>query len=269
MDRFINPGINLLMSTCFHLMCTDCMDRLFIVGRQTQCPQCQSVIKKHLFQLQLFEDISIEKDLKIRKRIEGIYNRRVEDFDNLLDYNNYIERKEQLIINLLTNEDVRNTEIEIKKYEIENKEEIRNNSYKELAQQQITKNKIQDGDQKRLERHSKYLQDTKREMAEQALEKEKLLQSVEMGMDLTKAMRDYEEKKNKQVVDPLESLIDTHNSFFSIELKRTSPYYLDFKKKWQSERCGNKNLEFQMEAGGFSESNVYIRASQELSSLFS
>eukprot|EP00835_Amoeboradix_gromovi_P005279 NODE_482_length_7826_cov_0.560114.p3 type:complete len:287 gc:universal NODE_482_length_7826_cov_0.560114:2913-3773(+) len=267
-DRFINPEIELLLSTCFHLICTKCIDRLFVMGRQTQCPECNSNIKRHLFQVQLFEDISIEKDLKIRKRIEGIYNRREEDFDSLSSYNDYIENREQLVFNLLHDIDLAKTEKEISIYETGNKEEILTNQYKEHAQQQITKNKIHDGDNRRLERQSKYLQDQKRAMNEVVKDKEILLKDLQNGMDPLKAMRLHEEKMKKQVVDPLETLVDIHFSFFSEELKKESYLYREFKKNWQETKCRTKNLDSQMEAGGYKESTVVKRASQELSSLF-
>ena len=267
-DRFINPEIELLMSTCFHLMCTKCIDRIFVVGRQTQCPQCHQVIKKHLFQLQLFEDISIEKDLKIRKRVDSIYNQRQEDFDKLDDFNNYIEHKEELIMNLLAGTEIAKTEKEIKQYELENREAILNNQYKEHAQQQITKNKIQDGDKRRLERHSKFLQDSKREKQEKAVERERLLKQLELGMDYKKAMKEHEEKMNIRVVDPLDTLVDTQYSFFNTTLVKKSPFYEKWKQYWKKERCQSKNLDAQMIAGGFKESDVLVRASQELSNLF-
>ncbi len=267
-DRFINPDIELLMSTCFHLICTKCIDRLFSIGRQTACPQCQQIIKKHLFQVQQFEDISIEKDLRIRKRIEGIYNKPESDFMTLMDYNNYIEHKEDIVMNLLANINVNDIEKEVKAYEMENRQDILKNQYKEQAQHQLTKNEIQNASKKRNELHSKYMTDAKRENQEQLLEKEKFLQQVEMGVDIKKARKDYQEKLNQQNVDPLETLVNTQFSFFSEYKSKESPFFIKFKQNWQKLRCVGKDFDKQIEAGGYNPDHVFLRASNELSDLF-
>eukprot|EP00834_Sanchytrium_tribonematis_P002651 NODE_86_length_22075_cov_1.190253.p11 type:complete len:280 gc:universal NODE_86_length_22075_cov_1.190253:1603-764(-) len=267
-DRFINPSIRLRMSTCFHIMCEECIERLFVIGRTVSCPQCGTHIKKHLFQEQLFEDISIERDLRIRKRIENIYNKKEEDFENLMEFNDYIELKENLIMNLLEGIDIPATEKIIRKYENEHKEEIIQNQNKEHARLQIMKNKIQTNERKAKERQSKQLHDKNRLKQELSMEKQKLFQDIELGLDAQDAMRRYNEKINETPVNPLETLISTNYTFFESEIKKPTPTFTKFLQFWQDKRAKDKILKSQMDAGGYVSQGMYIRASNELSNIF-
>ncbi|CAE6485041.1 unnamed protein product [Rhizoctonia solani] len=67
-DRFLNPKLRLLVSTCYHRMCESCIDRLFTLG-PAPCPTCKTVIRKMGFMAQTFEDLGVEKEVAIRRRI--------------------------------------------------------------------------------------------------------------------------------------------------------------------------------------------------------
>ncbi|KAG8748170.1 TFIIH/NER complex subunit [Ceratobasidium sp. 414] len=65
-DRFLNPKLRLLVSTCYHRMCESCIDRLFTLG-PAPCPVCKTVIRKMGFMAQTFEDLGVEKEVAIRR----------------------------------------------------------------------------------------------------------------------------------------------------------------------------------------------------------
>ena len=48
--------------------CESCIDRLFTLG-PAPCPICNKVLRKLAFTPQTFEDLSVEKEVAIRKRI--------------------------------------------------------------------------------------------------------------------------------------------------------------------------------------------------------
>ncbi|KAG9102679.1 TFIIH/NER complex subunit [Ceratobasidium sp. 370] len=81
-DRFLNPKLRLLVSTCYHRMCESCIDRLFTLG-PAPCPMCKTVIRKMGFMAQTFEDLGVEKEVAIRRRINKHFNKRLEDFEDL------------------------------------------------------------------------------------------------------------------------------------------------------------------------------------------
>ncbi|CAA0827787.1 cyclin-dependent kinase-activating kinase assembly factor-related / CDK-activating kinase assembly factor-related [Striga hermonthica] len=66
------------------------------------------------------------KEMAIRKRISGIYNKREEDFHSLREYNDYLEEVEDMIVNLVDGVDVPAIEARITEYQRENAEQIMN-----------------------------------------------------------------------------------------------------------------------------------------------
>lgn len=85
-DRYLNPKLRLLVSSCYHKMsvlpppwllleaesaphrCESCIDRLFTLG-PAPCPICSKVLRKLAFAPQTFEDLAVEKEIAIRRRI--------------------------------------------------------------------------------------------------------------------------------------------------------------------------------------------------------
>lgn len=60
-----------IIDTClliyFSNRCESCIDRLFSAG-PAPCPICQQVLRKNQFMSQIFEDLAVEKEVRIRKR---------------------------------------------------------------------------------------------------------------------------------------------------------------------------------------------------------
>ena len=128
-DRYLNPKLRLLVSSCYHKMsvpqrrsriqmltiwfrCESCIDRLFTLG-PAPCPICQKVLRKLAFTPQTFEDLGVEKEVAIRRRIAKEYagafaflgpsltlcnrfNKRREDFLDLRQFNDYLEEVEDI-----------------------------------------------------------------------------------------------------------------------------------------------------------------------------
>ncbi|KAI7758116.1 hypothetical protein M8C21_019481, partial [Ambrosia artemisiifolia] len=69
---------------------------------------------------------SFAKEMTIRKRIGNIFNKRVEDFSSLREYNDYLEEVEDMIVNLIDGVDVPAIEAKIAQYQKENAEQIMN-----------------------------------------------------------------------------------------------------------------------------------------------
>ncbi|XP_057961234.1 uncharacterized protein LOC131153151 [Malania oleifera] len=69
---------------------------------------------------------SFSKEMTIRRRIASIFNKRVEDFPSLREYNDYLEEVEDMTFNLIEGIDVPAIEAKIAKYQEENAEQIMN-----------------------------------------------------------------------------------------------------------------------------------------------
>ncbi|KAF3938854.1 hypothetical protein ABW19_dt0207572 [Dactylella cylindrospora] len=165
-SRYLNPNMRFLVNPeCYHKMCESCVDRLFSQG-PSQCPVvgCDKILRKQKFRKQTFEDIQVEREVDIRKRIAKTFNKRQEDFPSLKDFNDYLEEVETVTFNLINNVDVQATEAKITAFEQANKASILQNAAKAATEAQ----QLQYRQEFEREQHRKA-----REMAEQAAEEEK------------------------------------------------------------------------------------------------
>ncbi|MCJ1455013.1 TFIIH/NER complex subunit [Mycoblastus sanguinarius] len=129
-SRYLNPNMRFLVNPeCYHKMCESCVDRIFSQG-PAPCPVagCARTLRKHKFRRQTFEDLQIEREVDIRRRVAATFNRRESEFTNLLAYNNYLEEVETLTFNLLYNIDVATTEAKLAAYAAQNAPTIAHNS---------------------------------------------------------------------------------------------------------------------------------------------
>ena len=129
-SRYLNKSMRFLVNPeCYHKMCESCVDRIFSHG-PNKCPiaGCHRTLRKHRFREQTFEDIQVEREVDIRKRIATVFNRREEEFDSLLDYNNYLNDVEDITFNLVNRIDVEATEKKLQAYSDSNSGAISENA---------------------------------------------------------------------------------------------------------------------------------------------
>ncbi|KAK6349246.1 TFIIH/NER complex subunit [Orbilia blumenaviensis] len=138
-SRYLNPNMRFLVNPeCYHKMCESCVDRLFSQG-PSQCPVvgCDKILRKQKFRKQTFEDIQVEREVDVRKRIARTFNKRQEDFPSLKEFNDYLEEVETVTFNLLNSIDVGDTEAKIIAFEQSNKSSILQNAAKAAQEQQF------------------------------------------------------------------------------------------------------------------------------------
>ena len=129
-SRYLNKSMRFLVNPeCYHKMCESCVDRIFSHG-PNKCPiaGCNRTLRKHRFREQTFEDIQVEREVDIRKRVATIFNRREDEFDSLLDYNNYLNDVEDITYNLINKIDVEKTEKKLQAYASQNADSISQNA---------------------------------------------------------------------------------------------------------------------------------------------
>ena len=86
------------------------------------CPECKVTLRRNNFRAQLFEDPLVDKEVHIRKKILKEYNKRLEDFSTLREYNDYLEEIEVIIFNLVHGRDIIATNKQIDSYKRDNKD---------------------------------------------------------------------------------------------------------------------------------------------------
>ena len=132
-SRYLNPNMKLKVNPeCWHRMCESCVERIFGHG-PAQCPiaGCRRTLRKHRFREQTFEDIQIEREVDIRREVNDVMNMREDDFETLMDYNNYLEDVETITFNLINNVDVAAARATLEKYKSENSNSISANASRE------------------------------------------------------------------------------------------------------------------------------------------
>lgn len=129
-SRYLNKSMRFLVNPeCYHKMCESCVDRIFSHG-PNKCPiaGCNRTLRKHRFREQTFEDIQVEREVDIRKRIAAVFNRREDEFDSLMDYNNYLNDVEDITFNLVNKIDIEDTERKLASYAEHNSKAISSNA---------------------------------------------------------------------------------------------------------------------------------------------
>ena len=135
-SRYLNHSLRFLVNPeCYHKMCESCVDRLFSHG-PAQCPikGCGKTLRKHRFRTQTFEDIQVEREVDIRRRVAAVFNRREEEFETLRDWNDYLNEVEDITFNLIEGIEVEATQRRFEAYQKANERAIVENA--DLAEQE-------------------------------------------------------------------------------------------------------------------------------------
>ncbi|KAL2216775.1 CDK-activating kinase assembly factor MAT1 [Thermoascus aurantiacus ATCC 26904] len=135
-SRYLNPDMRFLINPeCYHKMCESCVDRIFSSG-PAPCPVagCHKTLRKNRFRKQTFEDIEVEREVDVRRRVMQILNRREDEFDSKRAYDDFLEQRETIIANLVHGIDVAKTEADLQAYAAANMHSIRANQAREQSE---------------------------------------------------------------------------------------------------------------------------------------
>ncbi|CZR55742.1 related to TFB3-TFIIH subunit (transcription/repair factor) [Phialocephala subalpina] len=180
-NRYLTPTLQFLINPeCYHKMCSTCVDRIFTSGPAScPVPYCGKTLRKKGFHKAFFGDLKVERECDIRKRVGAVYNKRQDEFETLLDWNNYLEDVEGLIFDLVegSKEDRSRAEEKLRAYKERNLGEIEANKRAGLEEVEM---------EKRRERAEKEAARQRRLAAIKEAEEEK--------MDVEKSRRDVLEK---------------------------------------------------------------------------
>jgi CDK-activating kinase assembly factor MAT1 len=98
-------------------------------------------LKKRGFHKAFFQDLGIEREVDIRRRVMQVFNKRQEDFETLGDWNNYLESVEDLVFKITDGTPPEKEEAEqaLKEYAEMNRREIEENLRAEREEEETAR----------------------------------------------------------------------------------------------------------------------------------
>ncbi|KXT14717.1 hypothetical protein AC579_6384 [Pseudocercospora musae] len=184
-SRYLNASLRFLVNpACYHKMCESCVDRLFSHGPQScPIPGCKETLRKNRFRKQTFEDIQVEREVDIRRKVAAVFNRREDEFETIRDYNDYLNDVEDITFNLINKIDLEDTERRFEQYEKAHQAEIAENA--SLAQQEtMSYSKLQKAEREQAkQRREAARREEADERQEQQASKRDMLRRLESGQD--------------------------------------------------------------------------------------
>ncbi|CAL4125311.1 unnamed protein product, partial [Meganyctiphanes norvegica] len=79
-SKYRNPHMKLMVNVCGHPLCTSCV-AMYFIKESGKCPECDIVLKKGKFRVQVFEDPVVEKEIDIRRRNFTPYFKRIKRYE--------------------------------------------------------------------------------------------------------------------------------------------------------------------------------------------
>ena len=157
-------------------MCESCIDRLFSLG-PAACPECGKIVRKQQFSAQIFQDLGVEEEVNVRRRVGKLLSRRPDEFPSERAYNDYLEEFEEIsacmltAFNLVNKIDVERTQSRLAQYEALNRSLIAAQQHKRDQESEAQLQQDQEARRERQLRAQRIQaeQERERELAEQDL----------------------------------------------------------------------------------------------------
>ncbi|KAJ2274151.1 TFIIH/NER complex subunit [Coemansia sp. RSA 451] len=172
-SRFLSKRMKLMVSPCYHRMCDGCVNNRFGSG-PAPCPECHRILRKNNFYQPVFEDLTVENEVRIRQELSQVFNKREDDFKSSNGYNAYLEMVEDLILKRLNEEDAEETDSLIEQYKRDNLTNINKNKNKRQQEEKLQQILSNQDNLKRQQQREEYL----KEIEEEKLIKEQVKTSL-------------------------------------------------------------------------------------------
>eukprot|EP00732_Lithocolla_globosa_P001673 Lithocolla_globosa_v1_NODE_884_length_3130_cov_89.921951.p2 type:complete len:144 gc:universal NODE_884_length_3130_cov_89.921951:1156-1587(+) len=98
-STYLEPTMKILVAPCCYKICEGCVKNH--VASSKVCPGCRETHLKPEYLPQTFEDLGVEKEVRIRKKLMKWFCKRESDFENIAQYNDYLEEVECIIFNVV------------------------------------------------------------------------------------------------------------------------------------------------------------------------
>lgn len=190
-DVYLNPSLRFLVSPCYHRLCENCVQRIFVAGL-APCPICKMSLRLAQWKVPLFEDLSVERECQIRRRVMAIFNRLPDDFDTPRDYDDWLEQVEDIIWRLVAMDDVQACEAQLESYRQTNLRLVEENRRRE-QQEMAVEAEAEHAEQDRRRMASQLTDQDRREEAQQRQQRE---------IDLVESLLTTKTKKKRASANP-------------------------------------------------------------------
>ncbi|KAI1415002.1 CDK-activating kinase assembly factor [Hypoxylon sp. FL1857] len=184
-QKYLNPDLSFLINPeCYHPMCTGCVENIFGKG-PAQCPYpgCTKTLRQRGFHPAFFRDLTVEREVDVRRRVQAVFNMTQDDFETLRDYNDYLQQVEDLTFDLVQGGEAerKSAEQKLLAYEQKHKEEIEKNKKRgreaENARKQRDAAEAEAARQRRLEEQ----REEERARAEEATINAEVMEALARG----------------------------------------------------------------------------------------
>ncbi len=100
--RYLNKDMVFLINPeCYHPMCSNCVARIFAGPNQCPYAGCHKTLRRKDFRRAFFDDLGVEREVDIRRRVAAVFNQTEDDFESLDAYNEHLENVEALTMDLV------------------------------------------------------------------------------------------------------------------------------------------------------------------------
>ncbi|KAH6609475.1 cdk-activating kinase assembly factor mat1 [Trichoderma cornu-damae] len=181
--RYFNKDMEFRINTeCYHRMCKTCVERIFKDG-PNQCPYagCHKTLRLRGFKTAFFGDLSVEREVDIRRRVAAVFNKAEDDFESLDAYNDYLFMVECLTDDLVNGPDEarKKAEMQLSEWEAQHKAEIERNRKLARESDESRQKRLAVEKEAARQRRLQELQEDAEEKANAARFREELLNSLQ------------------------------------------------------------------------------------------
>jgi len=144
--RYLNKDMIFLINPeCYHPMCSNCVSRLFAGPNQCPYAGCHKTLRRKDFRQAFFDDLAVEREVDLRRRVASIFNKVEDDFDDLEAYNEYLEKVETLAMDLVSGgpQARQKAEATLLAYEAEHRADIERNRRKGERADEVARSRAQ------------------------------------------------------------------------------------------------------------------------------
>ncbi|PKI86020.1 Tfb3p [Malassezia vespertilionis] len=186
-----------MVSPCYHKMCESCIDRLFSLG-PAACPECGQIVRKQQFSAQTFQDLRVEEEVDVRKRVSKLFNRKPNEFPSLKAYNDYLEEFEEITFNLVNKVDVEHTQARLAQYEALNKAQIA--AHLQFREQESQRQHQADeaAKQERQMRTKRVMEEQEREQAARDADEKEMMAMLTNGTSIEEVVKERQRRIDKR-----------------------------------------------------------------------
>jgi CDK-activating kinase assembly factor MAT1 len=180
--RYLNKDMEFLINPeCYHPMCSGCVNRIFGEG-PNQCPYagCHKTLRRKNFHAAYFGDLTVEREVDIRRRVSAVFNKVEDDFETLQDYNGYLEMVEDLAFALINGPepDRKKAERDLMEWEQAHKAEIERNKRMGREADENARRRLEAEEEAARQRKLRAMEEDQEEKRKEQLWREEMLDGL-------------------------------------------------------------------------------------------